>query len=67
MSERAAPIEWKAEIVDHAAALEHYADHIDIRIALQKAADRDASRLKHQFRVPGVRLIQQPKEGNDYA
>jgi hypothetical protein len=49
--------EWSAEIIDVVAALEHYADHVDLRVTLQKIANADARRLKAQLSVPGVRAV----------
>jgi hypothetical protein len=48
---------YRGEVFDRVAALEHYSDHSDILIALQKVVDADAEHFKGALRVPGVKII----------
>ena len=44
-----------AEITDYAKALQHYAEHPDVKALVQKLADADSKSSKATCKVPGVR------------
>ena len=46
---------WEAEITDHAAALQHYANHPDVVALVQKLAKADVKNAKGSITIPGVR------------
>ena len=46
---------YMAEITDYAKALQHYAEHPDVKALVQKLADADSKSSKATCKVPGVR------------
>jgi hypothetical protein len=53
---------YRTEIYDVQAALEYYHDNLDVILALRKCIHEDAARLGRNYRVPGVRIVEQPAE-----
>ena len=46
---------WEAEIIDHKAALAHYAEHPDVVALIAKLAKADVKASKGSAKIPGVR------------
>ena len=46
---------WEAEITDYPAALQHYANHPDVKALVQKLAKADVKNAKGVITIPGVR------------
>lgn len=49
---------WSADIVDYPKALQHYANHPEVRAVIEKLANADARTHKDALAVPGLRAIE---------
>lgn len=54
---------WEAEITDHKAALQHYANHPDVVALIQKIAKADVKNAKGAITIPGVRPYEDRRVG----